>query len=327
MSRVARFSLLGAVIAVALLAAACGDDATVPTAATTLPPSVSTTSPPATIEAPLFPVDVEHDAGTTTVLAQPGRIAALSATHVEMLYAMGAGDAVIAGDLFSNYPSEADSLPKLDAFNLNVEAVVELAPDLVVISFDPGGAMASFEAVGIPTLLMGTPGSLDAAYGQIAGLGAAMGRSADADALIESMREGIEAVRMDIASFAVGLRFYHETDPFTFYTPNSKSFVGQLYTLLGMENIADEAPDEFGGGFPQLTPEFIVDADPDLIFLAEFDEDLETLRARDAWDTMTAIREERVTILDADIASRWGPRVVDLFRAIADGVLDHTPAE
>lgn len=297
-----------------LFTAACGDDATAPDSA----PATTGADSSAAIRG--YPVRIPHDAGETEIRAAPGRIAALSATHVEMLFAIGAGDRLIAGDLFSNHPPDGVAdLELIDSFNLNVESVIALAPDLVVLSFDPGRAVEALETAGIPTLLLGTASDLDAVYAQIDALGLAVDRRDAASALVDEMRTEIAAVATRSAGDLAGVTFYHESDPFSFYTPNSSSFIGSLYALLGMANIADDAPDEFGSGFPQLSPEFIVAADPDVVFLAGFGETPETLASREGWESMSAVASNRVIVLDYDVASRWGPRVVDLVRAIAVG--------
>lgn len=271
-----------------------------------------------------FPTEVTTGAGTVTISARPERIAALSATHVEMLYAIGAGDQIVAVDLFSNYPPDAAGLDQLDSFNLSVEAVVALDPDLVILSFDPVDAVTALEAVGVPTLLLGTAASLDDVYDQMRTLGSATGHDTETEALVAAMAGQIDATVAGVGDRGAGLTYYHETDPFGFYTPNSRSFIGQLYGLLGMENIADAAPDELGSGFPQLSPEFILSADPDLVFLAGAGETPETLAARPGWDTLSAVAAGDVFVLDPDIASRWGPRVVDLIEAIAGAVRQAT---
>ncbi|HEY3485558.1 MAG TPA: ABC transporter substrate-binding protein, partial [Ilumatobacteraceae bacterium] len=92
---------------------------------------------------------------------------------------------------------------------------------------------------------------------------------------------------------------------------------------LGLVNIADAAGVD--SAYPQLSAEYIIDADPDLIFLActkYCDETAETMAARPGWDAMTAITEGHVVELDDDIASRWGPRVVDFLRTASDAVAE-----
>lgn len=305
-----------AVVALTVLLAACSSEASPPT--TPIPSTVAT----ATEAAPdPFPVQVPHEEGVAELASRPQRIAALSGTHVEMLFAIGAGPQVIAGDLFSTYPpDEVENLQLIDSFNLSVEAVIDLQPDLVVLSFDPGNVVAALEAVNIPTMLFETAHSLEDVYRQIDALGKASGRVTEADQLIAEMQEAVESIVEAASGRTSGVSFYHESDPFSYYTPNSSSFVGGLYQLLGMTNIADEAPDEFDSGFPQLSAEFIVASDPDVIFLAGVGETAETIVERAGWDTMSAVQSGNVVVLDYDTASRWGPRVVDLLEAIAAGV-------
>lgn len=316
--------------AVALLAASvvalvgCGAaDGSSPTTTTPDVATPTTTSATTTTMAP--PIVVESEAGVVELPAPASRIAALSATHVEMLFAMEAGDQVIAGDLFSSYPPAAAGLTLLDSFNLSVEAVIDLEPDLVILSFDPGDAVAALDAVGIPVLLFSGPSDLDGVYAQILTLGAAAGHGADAAALVERMQDDIADAVAAVGDRGVGVTFYHESDSFSFYTPNSASFLGRLYALLGMENIADAAPDEFGTGFPQLSPEYIIEADPDVVFVGSFGEDGDTLAARDGWNTMSAVAADRVFVVDVDESSRWGPRIVDFLEDVADALLSLDP--
>lgn len=301
---------------------ACGSEPTAAPATTTAPAASTATS--TTTAAPeTFTVVVTSDRGSTTIAASPRRIAALSATHVEMLFAIGAGDQVIAGDLYSNYPDEAAGLTLVDSFNLNLEALIDLDPDLVILSFDPGEAVSALDAVGIPTLVFGTPLDLDGVYDQIESLGIATGHEAEAAGLRLEMEAAIAATVAAVGPAGAGVTYYHETDPFSFYTPNSKSFIGTLYSLLGMENIADAAADDFGSGFPQLSPEYIIAADPDIIFLGGGFEDEASVASRDGWNTMTAVADGQVVVLDYDMASRWGPRVPDLLEDIGEGLLSY----
>jgi iron complex transport system substrate-binding protein len=114
------------------------------------------------------------------------------------------------------------------------------------------------------------------------------------------------------------LTYYHELDK-NLYTATSSTFIGQLYKQLGMDNIADAA-DKEGTGYPQLSAEYVVKADPDLIFLADTKccgQSARTVAARDGWEQLTAVRSGGVVELDDDVASRWGPRVVDFLKTVA----------
>ena len=177
----------------------------------------------------------------------------------------------------------------------------------------------------VPTLLLGTAASLDDSYAQLETLGAATGHIGEAAEVVSEMQVGIDDI-LAATSIPPGTSFYHEVDP-TFYSASSSSFLGQVYALLGMENIADEA-DPDGFGFPQLASEYIVSADPDLIFLADSSMGVtpESLSERPGWAEMTAVQSGAVAVLDEYLASNWGPRVVELLQSIADAATELIPA-
>jgi iron complex transport system substrate-binding protein len=108
----------------------------------------------------------------------------------------------------------------------------------------------------------------------------------------------------------------------------SQTFIGQVYGLAGLENIADEA-EGAGTLYPQLSAEYIIDADPDLVFLADTKccgESADTVAARPGWDQLTAVTGGAVVALDDDIASRWGPRVVNFLETVVEAVVELGPA-
>ena len=246
----------------------------------------------------------------------PKRIVSLSPTATEMLFAIGAGGQVAAVDSNSNYPKEA---PKTDlsAYQPNLEAIAGYKPDLVVYSDDPGELAAGLSKLAIPALAEPAAKTLDDTYAQIGQLGRATGHVAEAAKLTATMKAQIAKI------VAAGrperhLTYYHELDK-NLYSATSRTFIGQLYGLLGMENIADAA-DKDKSGYPQLSAEYVVKADPDLIFLADTKccaQSARTVAARDGWDRLTAVKSGGVVELDDDIASRWGPRVVDFLKTIA----------
>ena len=279
-------------LAAALVLAACGDDTT------------TTTEPAA-------PAD-----------GAPERIVSIAPVATEMLFAIGAGDQVVAVDSLSTYPAEAP-VTELGAFEPNVEAIAAYEPDLVVLSFDPGDVVAGLEALDIETLLLPTAASLEDTYAQLEQLGEVTGRTEDAAAEVERIRAALEELAASVPERDDPLTYYHEVDD-TLYTVTSQTFIGEIYALAGLENVADPAdPDGAAGGYPQLSAEFLVDADPDLIFLADTvccGQTAETVAARPGWDALSAVQAGRIIELDDDIASRWGPRVVDFLEAIVAAV-------
>jgi iron complex transport system substrate-binding protein len=257
-----------------------------------------------------------REGSTSQEAAPPKRIVSLSPTATEMLFAIGAGSQVAAVDSNSNYPRQAPKT-NLSAYQPNLEAIAGYKPDLVVYSDDPGELAAGLSKLGIPALAEPAAKSLDDTYAQIGQLGRATGHVAEAAKLTATMKAEI-AKTVAAGRPERHLTYYHELDK-NLYTATSKTFIGQLYGLLGMENVADPA-DKDKSGYPQLSAEYVVKADPDLIFLADTKccgQTAKTVAARDGWDQLTAVKAGGVVQLDDDVASRWGPRVVDFLKVIA----------
>ena len=263
-----------------------------------------------------FPVTV----GDTTLDAEPQRIVSMSATATEMLFAIGAGDRVIAVDNFSNFPAETASLEKLDAYEPNVEAISALNPDLVIISYDPGNLVEQLTALSIPVFTASAVANLDEAYAQIEQLGALTGQLAEAVQTSGAMQAAIAEIVAGVTKTDPPLTYFYELDP-TPYTVTSNTFIGGVMALLGLVNIADGV--EEGNDYPQLSAEIIVEKNPDIVFLADTKccaQSAETFGARDGFGGLKAVELGSIIGLDDDIASRWGPRLVDLVRAVAEAI-------
>lgn len=250
----------------------------------------------------------------------PLRIVSLSATATESIFAMGAEDLLVAVDNFSNHP--ANELPTIDAFSPSVEAITEFEPDLVIVNFDPGDLVSGLETLGIDTLTQGAAFTIADAYSQIEELGAATDHADEAADVVV----GIQTALADLVANApdgTGISYYHELDN-TLFTVTSSTFIGEIYGLFGLENAADPA-DEDGAafGYPQLNEEYLLDADPDLVFLADTiccGQDAATVAERPGWSGMSAVQNGNVIELNDDIASRWGPRIVEFAEAIAEAL-------
>jgi len=269
-----------------------------------------------TTEAAAFPVTV----GDLTLNAEPQRIVSMSATATEMLFAIGAGDKVIAVDNFSNYPAQTAELEKVDAYQPNVEAISALEPDLVIISYDPGNLVEQLNALSIPVFAAYAVSNLDGAYEQLEQLGALTGRLAEAVQLSATMQAEIAEIVAGVTKTEPPLTYFYELDP-TLYTITSNTFVGGVMASLGLVSVADGV--EAGNDYPQLSAEVLVDKDPSIIFLADTKccaQSLQTVAERDGWAELTAVKTGSVVELDDDIASRWGPRLVDLVRLVAEAV-------
>ena len=305
-TRPPRPALMALLLALLLALTACGDSSSGDTAEA----SGSDDGP--------WPVTVTGDNGELTLDEQPQTIVSMSASATEMLFAIGAGDQVEAVDSTSNYPEDAPTTD-LSAFTPNAEAIAGYDPDLVVLSDDLNGIVDALDALKVPTLLLGAAQDLDDTFAQLDTLGEATGHADEADDVVADMQDRIKAAVGSVPAEAKGTKVYHELDP-TFYSAASSTFIGGIYSLFGLENIADGAADA-GGGYPQLSAEYVVGQAPDLIVLADTvccDQSAETLAQRPAFDTVPAVQNGKVLAVDDDIASRWGPRVADFTEQLAD---------
>ena len=252
----------------------------------------------------------------------PARIVSISTVATEMLFAIGAGDQVVAVDSLSTFPADAP-VTDLSGFEPNIEAILGFRPDLVVLSYDPGDVVAGLEAAGVESLLQGASMTIADTYSQILALGEITAHAAEATALVEAMRAEITDLAASVVGREEPLSYYHELDD-TLYTVTSSTFIGEVYALAGLVNAADPADaDGSSWGYPQLSAEYLLDADPDIIFLADTKccaQTAATVAERPGWGTLTAVSTGRIVELDDDVASRWGPRIVDFLRAIVDSV-------
>jgi iron complex transport system substrate-binding protein len=269
-----------------------------------------------------FPAVVHTAGGTVRIPRRPTAIISLSPTATEMLYAIGAGSQVKAVDSDSDYPPQAPRT-SLSGFQPNVEAIAAKQPDLVVVDSDTGGLAAKLAAFKIPVLLLPPAAKLSDVYQELAELGSATGHASQAGQESAHIRSQIAQIAASVPKHTRPITYYWELEQ-DYYSVTSATFIGQLLALLGLKSIADAASGAASnGGYPQLSSEFIIKANPDYIFLADTvccGQTAKTVAARPGWADLKAVKEGHVVGLNDDIASRWGPRIVDLLRTVANAL-------
>jgi iron complex transport system substrate-binding protein len=310
-----QFPALALAAMLAAACAACGSSQSASTAAATRGPA----------DAGTFPVTVAAANGSVHIPARPTAIISLSPALTEMLYAIGAGRQVKAVDADSNYPPQAPRT-KLSGLSPNVEAIVADKPDLVVEYADTGSLTKRLAAFSIPVLELPAPSQVAGVYSEISQLGKATGHTAQAGSENTLIRRQIAAIAAAAPHPAKPITYYYELDQ-TYYSVTSSTFIGHLLALLGMKSIADAATGAAAsGGYPQLSSEYILRSDPDYILLADTvccHQSAATVAKRPGWASMAAVKNGHVVALNDDVASRWGPRIVDLLRAVATALAKH----
>jgi iron complex transport system substrate-binding protein len=308
-----RLTIAAGAVAAANLLAACGGGSS---------PSASV---PTASSAAAFPVTIHTTSGPVVISSRPTAIVSLSPSATEDLFAIGAGSQVKAVDKYSDYPPSAPTT-NISEINTNVESVAALKPDLVVLA-DAGDSLGSrLKALSIPVLVLPAAKQIADVYTEMNELGQATGHVQQAMTVAGSVRTQVQQIVSSLPKQTKPLTYYYELSP-DYYSLTSDTFVGQLLKLLGMRSIADTASDAAkSGGYPQLSSEFIVKANPDFVFLADTiccQQTALKVTQRAGWTQMAAVRMHHVVPLSDDIASRWGPRIVVLLRTIADAVRAH----
>lgn len=312
--------LAGAALLTLSACAAQDPDTSAGTAATTVTPTPT--------EPAAFPVTVASgaagDTTEVTIPARPEAIVSLSPTATETLWAVGAGDQVVAVDDQSDYPEDVPTTD-LSGYTPNVEAILGYEPDLVLTSSEEPDLLSGLAAADVPALVLPAAADLDEAFAQIERIGAATGHVADAAGVVAEMRREIDAAVAAVPERDEPVTYFHELDP-SLYTVTSDTFIGEIYSLFGMESIADAAG---GDAYPQLSKEYVVQADPDVILLADgqcCQVTPEAVAKRAGWAGLTAVRTGQIHVLDDDVASRWGPRVSEFATTVGEIAAEVEPA-
>jgi iron complex transport system substrate-binding protein len=277
---------------------------------------------PAQAAATKYPLTVKFGGYTTKIAKKPTKIISLSPSATEIFYAIGAGSQILAVDDYSNYPADAP-VSEISAFEPNVEAILAKKPDLVLLSIDSTKAPQIRNALvklGIPVLMEKAPATLQDVYAENTLLARVTDRQAGAVKLNASMAKSIKDV-LAKAKKSSKIRIFHELDD-TYYSATSNTFIGKVYKSFGVVNIADAASGADSSGYPQLSAEYLLKSDPQVIFLADaqYGVTAESVSKRAGWSQISAVKNKKIVELPADIPSRWGPRLVDFYKLIGNSL-------
>jgi iron complex transport system substrate-binding protein len=293
-----------------LLVAGCSDDGNATPGPTPTPRLESpVTPPPQPSEARSF---TGSDEATVVFEEPPSRIVSLASHATEIFCAIGAGEQLVAVEQFANCPAGSDAKPAVDAFQPSVEAIVAYDPDLVYAWYDPGDLVRSLRDAGVPVFFLAVPADIEGLFDNIRLIGEITGREDEAEALIEDMEAERDEIVESIGEVETGPRIFHESDA-SLFTARSDTFVGELYTLLRAQNIADGAESPY----PQLSSEAVVAADPEVIVLADFADPAE-VAARPGWSAISAVANGRICPVNPDLTDRPGPNIMQGLQALAE---------
>lgn len=303
-TRIALALLLGAVVAAAGLLGGCAP---------------STPEKAAEVPAPAeaaFPVTVSDDASrSVTVKEEPKRIVSLAPANTEILFALGLGDSVVGVTSYDDFPAEVASIAKVGDFSgPNVEAVAAANPDLIVATTGvQADTIAKLEELGA-TVIAIDPQTLDGLYEDIEELGAVTGRKKEAGSVVREMRAEVEEIREALSGTGPVSAFV-EIGQNPLFTVGKGTLIDELVAIAGGTNIVTQP------GYVPYSTEQVVKADP-AVYLATKGSmsDPSALAKRAGFEKLSAVKNDRIVILEDNLVSRPGPRVVAGLRQIAEGL-------
>ena len=242
------------------------------------------------------------------------RVVSLSTTHTEIIQTLGGENLLVGIDSFSE--SELP-IEKIDAFTVTADELVNLNPDLVIVAFDFNGIIDGLEALNLNYVLLPPARNFDEVYTQIMEIGNLINKSDESIDLVSEMENDVAEIIENFS--AQNVKVFHEIGyTYGIYTVNENSFIGEIYNLLGVDNIANFKEDPFGSGYPEFSEEEILMANPNLIIVGHSDYLNKDLSTRVGWEEITAIQSGNLFFLDENLANNWGTNTVDLLNTLSE---------
>jgi iron complex transport system substrate-binding protein len=242
------------------------------------------------------------------------RVVSLSTTHTEIIQTLGGENLLVGIDSFSE--SELP-IEKIDAFTVTADELVNLNPDLVIVAFDFNGIIDGLEALNLNYVLLPPARNFDEVYRQIMEIGNLINKSEESIDLVSEMENDVAEIIENFS--AQNVKVFHEIGyTYGIYTVNENSFIGEIYNLLGVDNIANFKEDPFGSGYPEFSEEEILMANPNLIIVGHSDYLNKDLSTRVGWEEITAIQSGNLFFLDENLANNWGTNTVDLLNTLSE---------
>ena len=242
------------------------------------------------------------------------RVVSLSTTHTEIIQTLGGENLLVGIDSFSE--SELP-IEKIDAFTVTADELVNLNPDLVIWAFDFNGIIDGLEALNLNYVLLPPARNFDEVYTQIMEIGNLINKSEESIDLVSEMENDVAEIIENFS--AQNVKVFHEIGyTYGIYTVNENSFIGEIYNLLGVDNIANFKEDPFGSGYPEFSEEEILMANPNLIIVGHSDYLNKDLSTRVGWEEITAIQSGNLFFLDENLANNWGTNTVDLLNTLSE---------
>ncbi|MRR32004.1 ABC transporter substrate-binding protein, partial [bacterium] len=245
------------------------------------------------------PIVLTDDLGRAVTLAAPAqKVVSMAPSNTEILYAVGAGSQVIGRDEFSNYPEAATAVQSVGGSmgDYNFEQIVSLKPNLVLAAeINTSEQVKTLEDLGVTVYYLKNPTDMEGMYTNLQLVGQLTGRTAEATALVDSLKQRVAAAQAKVANATAKPKVFYEldgSDAAKPWTAGTGTFIDQLITLAGGENVAAT----LDGAYGQLSQEALLVANPDVILLgdAAYGTTAELVSTRAGWETIKAVQSGQI---------------------------------
>ncbi|HWR65252.1 MAG TPA: ABC transporter substrate-binding protein [Bellilinea sp.] len=262
------------------------------------------------------PITLTDGLGREVTLAAPAqRIVSMAPSNTEILFAVSAGDQLVGRDEFSNFPEAAAAVQSIGGSmgDYNFEQIVSLKPDLVLAAeINTPEQVKALEDLGLTVYYLENPADIQGMFANLEIVGQLTGHTAAVTALVDSLRQRVTGVEAKVANVDTRPKVFYEldgTDAAKPWTAGSGTFIDQLITMAGGENVAAS----LDGAWGQISQEALLVANPEIILLgdAAYGTTAEQVSARAGWEAIQAVQTGQIVPFNDDTVSRPGPRLVD----------------
>lgn len=278
---------------------------------------------PAAVEEAAFPITMTDAVGNEITLEEaPKTIVSMIPSNTEILFALGLNEEIVGVNDYDNYPEEALEKEKIGGQEFNVEKIVSMNPD-IVFAHESGlgvgeAGLQQIRDAGVKVFVVKNAADFNETYTTIEQIGRATGKLEEAQTIVEDMKAKVEEVKEKVAKVETKKTvFVENSDVPDIYTAGKGTFIQEILDMVNAENIAADQE-----GWFIMSSEEIVSRNPDVIIImySYVDGIVDSVKARDGFDTVTAVQNDAVVQVDENLTSRTGPRLAEGLEEIAKAI-------
>jgi len=270
-----------------------------------------------------FPVTIKDALDNEVVIEEePTSIISLIPSNTEIIYELGLGDKVVGLTTNDTYPEETAEVEKVGDFNVDIEKVIALNPDLVLAhESSAASSEAGFQQMrdaGITVFIVNDAVNFEDVYDTIGIIGQLTGTTEEAEAVTADMKAKIAEIKEKAATVTDKKKVYIEISPAPdIYSVGKNTFMDVMLQTINAENATGDLE-----GWPSIDQESILERNPDVIIATYnyIEDPVGQLLAREGWADVSAIKNKQVVAVNPDLVNRPGPRVVEGVEELAKAV-------